>query len=712
MSSGTRTRTFSLLGLLLSLLFTTFAGAQNFRGGINGVVTDQGGASIAGAQVQITEDATGVTHSSVSSSAGEYSFPDLPVGLYPVSAPSSGFETVKVEKVQVSAGTTYSLPIKLAVASQATTVEVNAAGVAIDTTSTTQTTVLPTTPIQNTPMNGRDFTQFMQLTPGFAGYSAGGGAGIASVNGTRSNSVNWQIEGTDNNDLWWNIPAVNQGGVNGIAGIVLPLDAIDQFSFVTSSSPETGRNPGGTANLVIKSGTNQFHGTLYDFNRNEALAANTPFADGTPKNKDRFLIYGFSVGGPIIKDKTFFFVTFEHNNFVIGNQSRSTEPSAAYQGQAQSVLAYYGIPVNPLSTTLLANLWPAAALTGPAQSENYFNTSPLTGHSFNGIVKIDQNFTEKDHLSVKAFMGQGTQIAPTSSFLSYYYEEAPIHVYNYSIVYNRVISPSIVNQLFLGVNYYNQVFSDADQSYKPVGRGLKTVVTSPSLSGAPRINISAAGATSGLSATNNGFDPTGPTVDSGRNDITGHIDDSLSWTKGKHEFRFGGEFRQAQVDDFYQTNQRGTFTFDGSQGPWTYGIQTASGSAPGATPCDARATKNLGTTAPGYTPTSGYDSNVLSLADFLAGCFTSPTNIVEGDPKRQVFENTFSLFAQDAWQLIHRLNFDYGLRYDYSGPPHSEYHDLTSFDPTAPNGLAVAGVNRKNIYQPYWNSFSPRVGCG
>ena len=118
----------------------------------------------------------------------------------------------------------------------------------------------------------------------------------------------------------------------------------------------------------------------------------------------------------------------------------------------------------------------------------------------------------------------------------------------------------------------------------------------------------------------------------------------------------------------------------------------------------------MGTTAPGYTPTSGYDSNVLSLADFLAGCFTSPTNIVEGDPKRQVFENTFSLFAQDAWQLTHRLNFNYGLRYDYSGPPYGQYHDLTSFDPTAPNGIAVAGVNIPNIYQQYWTSFSPRVG--
>ena len=706
-----RTRSFSLLAFLsMVLLGATFAGAQNFRGGINGVVTDQGGASIAGAQVSITNEGTGVTQASVASSAGEFSFPDLPLGLYTVSATSSGFETLKVQKVQVSAGSTYSLPLKLGVASQATTVEVNAAGVSLDTTSVTQTTVLPTKTIQDTPINGRDYTQFLGLTPGFSGYAQNGGAGFASVNGTRTNSVNWQIEGTDNNDLWWNIPAVNQGGVNGIAGIVLPLDAIDQFSFVTASSPETGRNPGGTANLVIKSGTNQWHGTLYDFNRNEALAANTPFADGSPKNKNRFLIYGGSVGGPIFKDKTFFFVTYEHNNFVIGNQSRSTEPSAAYQAASAGVLAYYGVPVNPLSTTLLANLWPANALTGGANANNYYNTSPLTGHSFNGIVKFDQNFTEKDHLSVKAFMGQGNQVAPTVSFLAPYYEEAPIHVYNYSIVYNRVISPSIVNQLFLGVNYYNQVFSDVDHSFNPVALGLNTGVTSSSLSGAPRINIAAAGASSGLSASNSGFDPTGPTVDSGRNDITGHIDDSLSWTKGKHEFRFGGEFRQAQVDDFYQSGQRGTFTFDGSQGPWTYGIQTANGSTPGQTACDGLATKNLGTTAPGYTPTSGYDSNVLSLADFMAGCFTSPTNIVEGNPKRQVFENTFSLFAQDAWQFNHQLNLNYGIRYDYSGPIHSQYHNLTTFDPSAPNGIAVAGVNRPNIYQQFWTSFSPRVG--
>jgi hypothetical protein len=120
-------------------------------------------------------------------------------------------------------------------------------------------------------MNARDFTQMLQFVPGFGGYSLGGGSGAASVNGTRSNQVHWRIEGTDNNDLWWNIPAVNQGGVSGIAGTVLPLDAIEQFSFVTSGTPESGRSSGCTVNLAIKSGTNSFHGSAYYFNRNAAV---------------------------------------------------------------------------------------------------------------------------------------------------------------------------------------------------------------------------------------------------------------------------------------------------------------------------------------------------------------------------------------------------------------------------------------------------------
>ena len=142
--------------------------------------------------------------------------------------------------------------------------------------------------------------------------------------------MNWQIDGVDNNDLWHNIPAVNQGGVSGIAGIILPIDAVDQFSAQTQAGPEAGRNPGGTVNLSLKSGTNQLHGTVYYFNRNEALRRRQPLLT-PPSKKVRNYNTGFSVGGPFLKDKLFGFLTFEHQRFVIGQSGTATEPSVGWQ---------------------------------------------------------------------------------------------------------------------------------------------------------------------------------------------------------------------------------------------------------------------------------------------------------------------------------------------------------------------------------------------
>ena len=151
--------------------------------------------------------------------------------------------------------------------------EVSAAAVAIDTTTSTESDTIPTTALQNIPLNGRDFTQLIAVKPGYGGYSVGG---FGSLNGTRANQMNWQIDGTDNNDMWHNIPAVNQGGVSGIAGVVMPIDAIDEFSAQTQSNAEAGRNAGGTVNLTIKTGSNELHGSAYYYNRNEFYAAHSP----------------------------------------------------------------------------------------------------------------------------------------------------------------------------------------------------------------------------------------------------------------------------------------------------------------------------------------------------------------------------------------------------------------------------------------------------
>ena len=691
-------RTLPKFFLLLMLFVTVFAlraAGQSFRGGVNGTVVDASGAVISGASITLLSDDTQATRKEVSSSAGEFAFQDLPVGDYTVTISAPGFSEERVKKVMVSAGSIYTLPVKLTVSSSAETVNVDASAIALDTTTFTQTTDIPSQVVNDAPSNGRDFTQLLQFTPGFAGYSISGGAGVASVNGTRSNQVNWQIEGTDNNDLWWNIPAVNQGGVSGIAGVVLPLDAIDQFSFVTTGTPESGRNAGGTANLSIKSGTNHLHGSVYYFNRNEFFADNSPFNPVYKKDETRNVNDGFSLGGPITRDKLFYFITFEHQGFEIGVAQARTEPSAAYQAAADSVLSFYGVPVNPVSTALLGSLWPASALTGPATQDNYFNPGTENGHSYNSLAKFDYNINSNNTVSFKAFLADGNQTAPTSSELSPYFEVAPIHVENYSAVYNHIFTPKLANQLFLGVSYFDQVFSDAVHSYDPVALGLNTGVTDPTLLGAPHIVLAASAAGSGLTGGSSGFDPIGVTPPEGRQDITGHVDDTLSYTIGKHEFRFGGEYRNARVYDFYQTNARGNFTFDGSQGPWNVGTGSAA--------CDALATKNTGTADPQT------DGNVYILADFLAGC-VSESSIAQGNQKRQVFENTFDLFAQNAWQLTPKLNLNYGLRYDYAQAVHDSDKDLTSFDPTLAGGFAIQGSNVTNLYQPYKGAISPRAG--
>ena len=695
---------FAILLILLLALRATPGYAQTFRGGINGAVTDQDGAAIPNAAVTATSDDTGIPYSGLCSGAGEFHFQDLPVGTYTLEVSHNGFATAKIEHVTVSAGSFFTVPVRLPLASASENIIVRAADVSLDTTSVTQATDIPTTVVNQTPNNGRDFTQLIQFIPGFAGYSINGGDVSSSVNGGRPNQINWQIEGADNNDLWWNVPAVNQGGVALIPGTLLPLDAVEQFSLVTSGPPETGRSSGGTVNISFKSGTNTFHGSAYYFNHNEFFAVETPFAPPkTPKNKTRDINEGFSLGGPIWRKKSFFFVAFEHQHFVIGNQATSTEPSMAYQTAAGSLLAYYGMPINPVSIALLQNLWPQSALIGAATVNNYFNRGTENGHSYNGLIKVDHSFNTSNHLSARWFAGQGNQTAPTFSELSPYYEVAPMHVQSYSIVYNRTISQNIANQIYAGVSYFNQVFADADHYYNPVALGLNTGVTSPDLFGAPQITIGPSSLSASLGSNSSGFDPIGVTSPSGRNDITGHIDEALSYNVGKHQFRFGSEYRKTQVDDFYQTGARGTFRFDGSQGPWYY--PTGGNAA-----CISLASKNVGTGVPGYGPGDSYDANILFLADFLAGC-VSTSSIVLGDQRRQVFVNTFDLFGQDAYQLTSKLNLNYGLRYDFVDAIHNQYRNLTSFDPDVATGFAIQGQNADNLYVPYRGAISPRIGA-
>src|SRR5206468_10122160 len=175
-----------------------------------------------------------------------------------------------------------------------------------------------------------------------------------SLNGTRANQINWQIDGVDNNDFWHNIPAVNQGGVSGIAGVVLPIDSVNEFSAQTQNGPEAGRNAGGTVNVVTRSGGNELHGSVYYYNRNEFYAAHTPFLPAGSKAPPlRNENYGASLGGPIVKNKLFYFANYEKQDFVIGLSGRATEPSDAYVSSALALLNNYEVSESAASTVAI-----------------------------------------------------------------------------------------------------------------------------------------------------------------------------------------------------------------------------------------------------------------------------------------------------------------------------------------------------------------------
>ncbi len=692
-----------ITSVVLALFLMAVAGfAQTFRGAINGSVTDQSGAVVAGATVKATNVATSVTLSTVTTSDGVFAFQDLPLGNYKIAVAASGFKEEIVDKISVTAGNIYTLPVKLTVGSAGTTaVEVSAAALSLDTTTATLTDTIAATAVQDIPLNGRDFSQLIAVAPGYGGYSVGG---FGSLNGTRANQMNWQIDGTDNNDFWHNIPAVNQGGVSGIAGTVMPIDAIDEFSQQSQSNAETGRNAGGTINLTIKSGTNNLHGSAYYYNRNEYYAASSPFfvpsADFPKAPELRNQNYGFTVGGPIIKDKAFFFVGYEKQNYIFGLTGKSTEPSSAWVAQAGDLLAANDVPVSQISCNMLgaaltgslpagatctpaavASLWPGSIQNLGATPSNYFATVPGTGYSYNGVAKMDYNFNSNNHLSIHGFYGQGSQTQPpgaslalatASSNLGYYFEVAPIRIQNYSAVLNSVLSSRLTNQVLVGLSYFHQTFSDANTSFSEQAFGLNTssgaLINGHPIPGAPNLEIS-------------GFDQVGITPPEGRTDVTGHVGDVLSYVVGKHQLRFGGEFRQGHVDEFYFRRSLGDFTFDGTQGPWA----------------DNCAFPNNTTVC----------ADTIALADFLAGN-VSTSSIAIGDAQRKVVVTGFDLFGQDDWQLTRKLNINLGLRYEFATPLHSGDKDLAVFVPS--QGLKIQGNGIDSIFPSDKNNFAPRFG--
>src|SRR5215831_12603023 len=465
-----------ILRAILVLSLSLPAYGQTFRGALSGAVTDSTGAALPGATAKLDNPATGLSRTVTASEIGDFFFADLPLGTYRVTVTLAGFETRKVDNIEVVVSKTTNINVQLGVERQQEIVEVSATAVNLETTSSDLSAVVNRREVQNLPINGRDFRQMIKLSPGVTSSAS------PSVNGSRTTSNNYQIDGADNNDaMFGGFPAQNQPGVAGIPGGFVPVDAIDQFSVQA--------NAGADVNMVIKSGTNQLHGTLYFFNRNEDLASPAPtLPPGSRPQEIRNNQPGFSLGGPIFKNRTFFFLTGEIQLAIAGESILDTSPSAAWVDAAQAVMARYNVPLNPVSQNLLT-IYPASSRTGPATSNNYLAQDLNTYNSYNGIIKVDHRFNEKHSLSVRYMGSTGTQVADVGSHFKDFFQAAPMHIHNISAVESAILSARLVNQLTLGTNYFLQTFNDFNPGFNPPAMGLNTGITAGNQVGSPTINI-------------------------------------------------------------------------------------------------------------------------------------------------------------------------------------------------------------------------------
>jgi hypothetical protein len=641
--------------LLLFVILAAALHGQTFRGALSGTVSDSSGAALPESALKLENPSTGFTRGTTSTGNGDFFFADLPLGIYTLTVAHPGFEEKKVGNVEIAVSKTTNINVELGVAKQQAVVEVSATSVHLDTTSSDLAAVVNTREVQDLPINGRDFRQMIKLSPGVTSSAS------PSVNGTRTVSNNYQIDGADNNDaMFGGFPAQNQPGVAGIPGGLVPIDAIDQFSVQSIAGADMGRNAGANVNMVIKSGTNQLHGTLYFFNRNEDLASPAPtLAPGSRPQEIRNNQPGFSLGGPVLKNKTFFFLTGEIQLAIAGESILDTSPSAAWVNSAQAVMARFNVPLNPVSLNLLT-IYPASSRTGPATANNYLAQDLNTYNSYNGIVKIDHRFNDKHSLSVRYMGSTGTQVADVGSHFKDFFQAAPMHIHNISVVENAILSARLVNQLTLGTNYFLQTFNDFNPGFNPPAMGLNTGITAGNQVGAPTINIT-------------GFDFVGATQPAGRIDTTGHATDNLSYTRGRHQLKFGGEYRRAVLDVAYFNNIRGTFTFDGTRGPWS--------SDPSVS------------------------STLKALADFLAG---EPSNsngatINRGQPEPIFQINSGAWWAHDNVQLNPEWNINFGIRWDYDGVLHDSHGVLANFFPGQ-------GFLNRQLYPKDLRDYAPRFG--
>jgi carboxypeptidase family protein/TonB-dependent receptor-like protein len=649
------------LVLVCCALAAAIAQAQRIGGEISGTVSDPAGAVIRKATVTATNEGTGASRRATTDENGYYTLPELPVGFYALKIEGGGFVPATWTRVKVDVGAETRVNVTLSLQAKEAEVSISAEAPLVQPDSSALFEVIDNKQVTELPVNGRDFRRLTTLTSGSAPRSQRGSLGSYTVNGQREKANIFLIDGVDNNDSFRNQPSFNQGGVTGAPATLFPIDALGEFNTQTQGAAEYGRNSGAIVNIAIKSGTNQFHGSAYDFLRNDNLDARnfferclTPGCPNGGRQEFRNNNFGAVLGGPVIKNRTFFFAGYEGQREFVFSVNQVRVPSAADIAAARACNAAAPgsnctvvRPENPLSTMLLG-LFPPTASTA-AMGSNLTVAAPNRNDSDNFLVKINHKISDRFDLSGRYIFGDGTQNFPLTSGngspLPAYQTVVPTRIQLFGLNLTQVLNARLINESRAGYNRYVQFFNPLDAN-NPLPQGL---ITGAQSGGLPTIVIS-------------GFVSLGaPTnVPRGRVSSAYQFTDNLTFSAGAHSYKFGGEYRRAIVNSTNDVNARGRLNFN-------------------------------------------------SLADFLAGNLAASSTILRGATRRDTFTDNFGFFGQDDWKITPRLTLNYGLRYEYLGVFKEQNDRMANFVPGT--GLVQVGTQGlSDLYQSDRNNFGPRFG--
>ena len=663
-------RLFALFSILIP-----FASAQTLTATVVGTVSDESGALVPNAVLRITNALTGQKRETATDESGHYALLLLPPGRYALEAEAKGFQRRVMNGITLQVDQRVGIDIELHIGAATETVEVRASAAIVQTENAGVGIVIDSRKIVDLPLNGREFQQLALLVPGAVPAAQGSSLsfrGGFNVAGARETANYFLLDGVDNTNA-----ATNQY-------VFRPsVEMIEEFKVQSSTySAEFGRGGGGQINVVTKSGTNQFHGSAFEFLRNSAFDAKNFFdapgkIPGFKRNQ-----FGGVLGGPIVKNKTFFFANYEGLQLRQGITRAASVPSRALiNGDFSSLLTganrvlirdpitlqpFPGnlIPMNRLDRigSAVARAYPAPNAPDPVRN---FVSSPSQPQTFNQFsTRVDHRFSDKSSFFGRYSVNQDQQtdvfdslIGTLSSNLPGFGREDGQRTQNASLTHTYLFSARFINELRLGYNRLRQSRFPQDRSKDVVGAfGIPGLASEPRLNGFPAFRVT-------------GFDSIGDSTQlpQGRADNTFHFVDNVSSVAGTHTLRAGIDLKFYQSNLFNPSNSRGDFRFTG--------LFTGSG-----------------------------------LADLLLGLPAQTIRAI-GNADRTRRLNSYGFYIQDDWKALPRLTLNLGLRYEFNPPVYEKHNRISNFDP-ATGSIVAAGQNGvgATVYDANTDNIGPRLG--